>query len=427
VIQTADTGYVVAGMVVSTNGDVTGHHGGSDGWVVKLSKTGSIVWKKCYGGSGADVLSQVQQTADGGYILAGYTNSTDGDVSGGHGLYDFWITKTDAAGNITWSKCLGGTGRDVCNNIRQTADGGYIAVGWSNSTDGDVTVNNGAWDFWIVKISATGALTWQKTYGSTGNDVANSVTQTTDGGYAVGGYNGANDGDVVGNHGGDDFWILKLDATGNLMWQKSAGGSGDDDPGDDATPSSICQTADGGYILNGWSNSTDGEVTGNHGMLDCWIVKLTASGTLDWQKSMGGTADDEAPCMQLTSDGGYIVASAVNSTDGDITGNHGGWDYWITKLSPTGAIQWKKCLGGSLEDDASWIQQTMDGGYIMTGWSVSNDSQVTGNHGRLDYWVVKLDTSYLTLEAPLTSRMPVTVLPNPTTGDVAVTGIDRAD
>ena len=427
VIQTADTGYMVVGMVVSTNGDVTGHHGGSDGWVVKMSKTGSIMWKKCYGGTGADILNYVQQTTDGGYILAGYSGSTDGDVVGCHGIYDFWITKIDAAGGITWTKCLGGTGSDIANSIQQTTDGGYIVAGWSNSTDGDVTTNNGGWDYWIVKITATGAITWQKTFGSSADDVANSVAQTADGGYIVGGYNGANDGDVVGNHGGDDYWILKLTATGSLTWQISAGGSGDDDPGEDATPSSISQTSDGGYIVNGWSNSTDGDVTGNHGALDCWIVKLTAAGTIAWEKSLGGTLDDEATYMKPTSDGGYIMAGPVNSTNGDITGNHGAWDYFAAKLSATGTVQWKKCYGGSLEDDPSCIQQTIDGGYIMCGWSASSDSQVSGNHGRFDYWVVKLDTNYLSLEAPVTSTIPVSVLPNPTTGYVAVTGIEHAD
>ncbi len=188
------------------------------------------------------------------------------------------------------------------------------------------------------------AIQWEKALGGTGYDYATSIVQTSDGGYIVAGYSYSNDGDVTGNHGSADYWVVKLDNTGSISWQKSLGGSGDDEA------ASIVQTSDGGYIMAGSSNSNDGDVTGNHGSYDCWVVKLDNTGSVSWQKSLGGTGGDLASSVEQTSDGGYIVAGQSYSTDGDVTGNHGVADCWVVKLDDTGSISWQKSLGGSNAD-----------------------------------------------------------------------------
>jgi len=387
--QTSDGGYIVAGYSDSNDGDVTGNQGDYDYWVVKLDTngtSGNIVWQKSLGGSSSDQANSIQQTFDGGYIVAGLSVSDDSDVTGNHGYgyYDYWVVKLDTSGNILWQKCLGGSSGDEAYSIQQTSDGGYIVAGSSYSNDGNVTGNHGYGDYWIVKLDTNGNIVWQKSLGGSSYDEAHSIQQTSDGGYIVAGYSYSNDGDVTGNHGYDDYWIVKLDTGGDILWQKSLGGSNADEA------FSIQQTSDGDYIVAGYSYSNDGDVTGNHGYYDYWIVKLDTSGNIVWQKSLGGSGWDYAHSIQQTSDGGYIVAGTSDSNDGNVTENHGFWDYWVVKLDTVGNIMWQKSLGGSGFDDARWIQQTSDSGYIIAGRSESIDGNVTENHGSYDYWVVKL-------------------------------------
>lgn len=404
--QTAGGGYIVAGLSYSNDGDVSGNHGLVDYWIVKLNNTGNIQWQKSLGGSNLDSAQSIQQTTDGGYIIAGISYSNDGDVTGNHGNVDYWIVKLNSQGNITWQKSLGGSGIDRAWSIQQTADGGYIVAGYSNSNDGGVTGNHGYFDYWVVKLDSAGSIVWEKSLGGTLYDVAHSIFQTSDGGYVVAGESYSNDGDVTGNHGSGDYWVVKLDHTGDIQWQKSLGGSDRD------VAHSIRQTADGGYIVAGGSESNDGGVTGNQGDRDYWIVKLNNAGDIQWQKSLGGSGSDTAKSIQQTADGGYIVAGYSESNDGDVSGNHGGRDYWIVKLNDTGDIQWQKSLGGSGDDWATSIQETIDGGYIIAGESYSNDGDVTGNHGYSDYWVVKLYPDNL----GITEYSPqIAVYPNPVT------------
>jgi Secretion system C-terminal sorting domain len=387
--QTTDGGYIVAGISSSDDGDVSGNYGGFSGtqdcWVIKLSSAGNIEWQECLGGTDDDQAYSIQQTTDGGYIVAGHSGTDDGETSGytgGSGGY--LIIKLNSNGIIKWQKSFGGSQWDEANSIQQTTDSGYIVAGSSSSNDGDVSGNHGANDCWVVKLNESGNIEWQKSLGGSQGDLANSIRQTTDGGYIMAGYTQSNDGDVSGNHGNNDYWVVKLDGGGNVEWQKTLGGSNFDEA------NSIQQTADGGYIVAGWSNSNDGDVSGNHGDYDYWVVKLNNNGNIEWQKSLGGSNTDNATSIQQTADGGYIVAGYVWSSDGDVRNNHGPDDYWVVKLDNTGNIIWQKCLGGTTGDNASSIQQTADGGYIVAGQSISDDYDVTGNHGGYDMWIVKL-------------------------------------
>ncbi len=411
-IQTNDGGYIFVGWSFSNDGDVSGNRGDSDCWVVKLSSIGTIEWQKSIGGSVDDYAFSIQQTNDEGYIVAGQTFSNDVDVSGNHGSSDYWVVKLNGLGAIMWQKCLGGSDSEQPHSIQQTNDGGFIVVGHSYSNDGDVSGNHGGRDCWVVKISSAGAIEWQKSYGGTDTDEAYSIQQTNDGGFVLVGNSYSNDGDVSGNHGGVDYWVVKLSIMGSIEWQKSLGGASSE------KTFSFQKTNDGGFILAGYSYSNDGDISGNHGSSDYWIVKLNGQGEIEWQKSLGGTNEDIATSIQQSNDGGYIVAGGSFSNDGDVSGNHGGYDYWVVKLTSLGIIEWQKSFGGTFEDYASSIQQSNDGGYIIAGWSYSNDDDVSGNHGGVDYWVVKLTSSQLSIENSQSDLF--SVFPNPAQNTINV-------
>jgi len=383
--QTSDGGFIVAGYTNSNDGDVSGNHGDSDAWIVKLNSSGDIEWQKCLGGTNVDVANSIQQTSDEGFIVACYTNSIDGDVSGNHGSSDAWVVKLDSSGDIQWQKCLGGTSTDEANSIQQTSDGGFIVAGKTWSNDGDVSGNHGDRDAWVVKLSSSGNILWQKCLGGTNWDKAYSIQQTSDGGFIVAGSTESNDGDVSGNHVSYDAWVVKLNSSGDIEWQKCLGGTNWD------YAYSMQQTSDNGFIVVCYTNSDDGDVSGNHGESDYWVVKLDSSGDIQWQKCLGGTSTDEANSIQQTSDGGFIVAGGTYSNDGDVSGFHGYRDAWIVKLNSSGDIEWQKCLGGTFDDYANSIQQTSDGGFIVAGETWSDDGYVSGRHGGSDYWVVKLN------------------------------------
>jgi len=358
----------------------------------------SIQWQKSLGGTNSEEGNSIQQTSDGGYILAGESNSNDGDVTVNHGGDDIWIVKLDNSGALQWQKSLGGSEHEGAESIQQTTDGGFIVVGTSTSIDGDITGGDATGNIWVVKLNDTGVIQWQKSIGSTGGDRGYSVQQTNDGGYIVLGSVFYNDGDVTGHHGSfnNDYWVVKLNSTGTIQWQKCFGGTSGD--GDDANGAAIKQTSDGGYIFAGSSYSNDGDVIGHHGTtgsLDYWIVKINSSGVIEWQKSLGGSGDDYGYSIKQTTDGGYIVGAGTNSTDGDAIGNDGSHRFWVVKLYSNGNFEWQNFLGSS--GGAYFIDQTNDGGYIATGlstyWGVdisdNHDSTICGPCG--DYWVVKLD------------------------------------
>ena len=412
VISTTDGGYILAGFTVSDDGDVVGSHGNSDYWVLKLDSMGSVSWKRAYGGSNHDGVYCIQAASDGGYILAGYTASTDGDVSGNHGDKDMWVIRLDDDGDIEWQKTLGGSGWEEAWSVKQTTDGGYIVAGRSGSNDGDVTGFHGYLDYWVVKLNSTGELEWQKSLGGTDIDKGYTISQTDDGGYIVAGEAQSTDGMVTGNHGGTDFWVVKLNFEGKIEWEKSLGGTGLDRAND------IHQARDGGYIMIGQTSSTNGHVTGSHGGNDYWVVKLTSDGNIDWQKAIGGSKDDFGRFVYQTTDGGYVTIGTTRSTDGDILNHIGVDDIWIVKLTEIGEIQWQKTLGGSLNERGNCIQQTTDGGYILTGYAWSDDGDVSENQGYSDVWIVKLSPEATPTSAP--QSHPPTISPNPATQSITL-------
>lgn len=403
---TTDGGYILTGMTSSDDGDISIGYGSIDYWIVKIDELGNVIWQKTFGGSGVDNPSSIKQTNDGGYIVTGDSDSNDGNVIGNQGNRDYWILKLDAAGNISWQRSLGGSGLDMAESVQQTTDGGYIVAGRSTSSDGDVTGNNGGVDVWVVKLDEFGSITWQKSLGGSEEDHVYSIQQTTDGGYIFSGNSTSIDGDVTGNNGGMDCWIVKLDSSGNITWQKSLGGT------EDERTWSIKQTSDNGYIAAGWSRSNDGDLTENKGEQDYWVVKLDSSGNITWQNSLGGSDNDRAYSVVQDADGGYIIAGESASYDGDITGSIGDSDFWIVKLDQTGNIIWEKSLGGTGYDRPWSIRQTTESGYIIGGQSNSTDGDISNNIGYTDFWVVKLSPELSSIDN--NENLAVNIYPNPT-------------
>ncbi len=399
ILSTSDGGFVFAGNTTSSG------HGYYDYWVVKISITGDIEWANSFGGTVSDVSASIIQTSDGGYAVAGFTRSNDGDVFGNNGNEDYWIIKITASGNLQWQKCFGGSDDDYANSILQTSDGGYLIGGSTDSENGDVSGNHGNADYWIIKINASGDLEWQKCYGGSSTEILSSVQAVSDG-YVITGCASSNDGDVSGNHNFlFDYWIIKVNNVGDLIWQKCYGGSDND------FATSVTPAGDGGYVVAGAAFSNDGDVSGNRGSIDYWIIKVNNVGDLIWQKCYGGSDDDYANSILQTSDGGYLIVGRSSSNDGDVSGNHGFDDFWIVKISSSGILEWQKCYGGSNYEVPASAWYTSDGGLIVTGWTSSVDGDISNNHGLDDCWVIKFPLLSLKVSDNKTSQ--IKVYPNP--------------
>ncbi len=388
-----DGGYFIAGQTNSNDGDVKGQHGGGDFWLIKIDNNGATQWQRCLGGTQGDFAECVHATSDGGCIIAGGANSNDGDVTGQHGGgAEGWVVKLNKNGVIEWQRCLGGRGSDGISAIDTTSDGGFIIAGVSNISDGDVSGvhGDGEFDFWVIKLSSTGIIQWQRCLGGTSGDSAESIKSTADGGYIVAGFTNSNDGDVKGQHGSSDGWVIKLDKNGVIQWQHCLGGTGID------RLYSVKSVSKDGYVVAGYTESDNGDVKGHHPPGgDFWVVKLDINGAIQWQRCLGGYGVDIAYSIQTAKNpkDGYLVTGYTSSDDEDVKGRHGNWlipDVWVVKLDTIGKIQWQRCLGGTGSDIAKSVESTSDGGYVIAGYTASKDEDVNGQHGNQDCWVVKL-------------------------------------
>ena len=402
--QTKDGGYIIGGHSASgISGDKKeASQGDWDYWVVKLDRTGqTIEWQNTIGGNSIDKLESIEQTTDGGYILGGRSLSgISGDKTEANlGDRDYWIVKLNGKGKVVWQNTIGGNNGDHLASIQQTTDGGYILGGSSNSgISGDKTeANQGNWDYWVVKLDRTGQKTeWQNTIGGSSTDYLNTIQQTTDGGYILGGHSasGISGDKTETSKGYYDYWIIKLNDKGKIVWQNTIGGTSMDEL------ASIHQTTDGGYILGGRSLSgISGDKTeANLGDRDYWIVKLDDKGKIVWQNTIGGTSDDGLWSIQQTQERRYILGGrSLSGISGDKTERGQGWeDYWVVLLDGIGNIVWQNTIGGDREDYLYSVEQTTDRGYILGGRSNSGISgdKTEASQGASDYWVVKINADY---------------------------------
>jgi len=328
--QTLDGGYILVGQSGSNDEQVSGNHGGTDVWVIKLSPIGHIEWQKCLGGSEADAGFSVLIASDGGYLLGCSTYSNDGDVSINKGWSDIWLVKLSESGSIEWEKTYGGSDFDICSTVIMASDNSYIIAGSTYSNDGDVTGNHGSYDHWIVKVDQMGNIEWQKCLGGSDYDQSADIIQASDGYYYVLGYAQSTDGDVIDAIGHTDFWLVKLDEAGTIIWTHSYGGTDYDDG------YSLCEF-EGDIIMTGKSNSVNGDVSLHIGAYDIWTIGVNTNGNIQWEKSLGGQLDDNAMSI-INADPGLMIAGSSYSSDGDLTGNMGDMDFWVLKLEKADAV-----------------------------------------------------------------------------------------
>ncbi len=351
-----------------------------------------VQWALHYGGGNVDIPYVIKFTTDGGTIVAGYTDSRTGDVSPQptRDYWDLWILKLDKCGTIQWEKSFGGTGYESARDIAQTSDGGYIILGETNSTDGGVVAGfGGTKDIWLLKITASGTLQWQKRYGGSGLDIGNHIEITTDGGYLIAASSSSNDGDIRGNHGTGGYTdgvLMKLTASGVVQWSKCFGGSKNEELFDFEIVNGITYAA-------GFTNSVDGDIPPDQKNYDVWLLAIDGSGNKIFSKIYGGSQNDVAYCMTRGADGSLALAGYTTSTDGDVSGAKGSQDYWIINLSTSGRLNWQKDLGGSDAEYAKTILTDKDGGYLVGGISYSANGDITNPLGNGDYWTVKLSPS----------------------------------
>jgi len=337
--QTSDGGYVITGETSSFGAVLY------DVYLVKTDANGDTLWTRTYGGVLTEIARSVQQTSDGGYVIAGYTDSF------GAGNLDFYLVKTDANGDTLWTRTYGGSAIDYGYSVQQTMDGGYVFAGYTYSFGADC-------DFYLVKTDANGDTLWTRTYGGSAGDVGYSVRQTFDGGYILTGW--------TTSSGDYDAYLIKTDANGDTLWTRTYGGSGTD------FGWCVQQTTDGGYIFAGATTSFGA------GAADFYLVKTDANGDTLWTRTYGGSAGDIGYSVQQTSDGGYVIAGYTDSFGA------GSKDFYLVKTDGNGDTLWTRTYGGSDWEYGHSVQQTSDGGYIVAGATYSFGA------GGDDFWLLKI-------------------------------------
>ncbi len=358
VVQTSDGGYALAGFTNSSGA------GSYDFWLIKTDVNGTIQWSHTYGGVGDDEATSVVQTSDGGYAITGYTDSF------GAGETDCWLVKTDVNGTMQWNQTYGGRAQDEASAVIQTSDGEYALAGATDS------YGAGEQDFWLIKTDANGTMQWNQTYGGTGDDEVSALIPTIDGGYALTGYT------TSYGSGMDDFWLVKADSFGKMQWSQTYGGVEDDGA------TCVVQASDGGYAIVGYTNSSGA------GSYDFWLVKTNTNGTMLWSHAYGDTGDEFAYSVVQISDGGYALAGPTDSYGtGDVS-------FWLVKTDANGNMQWNEAYGGSGDNEAYSMIQTSDGGYALAGFT---DSYGAGSY---DVWLVKTDSSGNSV-MPQSSLIPI--------------------
>ena len=390
-LRTDDGGYLVVGEASSADSGLTANLGGSDAWVVKLDTVGAIQWQSVLGGSADDRALAVAPTSDGGFVIAGQTASNDGDVTGNHGDRDAWLVKLDGTGALQWQRCYGGSALDGFQGVLQTDDGGFALGGSSYSNDGDVIGHQGGGDGWLVRTDASGNILWQHCLGGTSPDNVQTLIAAP-GGFYASGWTFSNDGNIAGHHGNSDAFVAHVDGSGTLLWATCYGGSGAE------LSYHLAPLPGGDLVMAGSTNSSDNGITGVQGLQDVWIVRIDTLGAIAWQHCLGGNYQDEAQCIHPTQDGGFILLGSTNSNTGDVVGSHGNVDAWLVKTNSTGDLEWQRCIGGMSMDIGATVLEIGPGDYIASGWTMSGDGDLTGLNGGMDGWIMRLSDLALAME-----------------------------
>lgn len=370
-----------------------------------IAQTPVLEWQKSFGGSKYDEAKDLIVLPDGSYVAICLSNSSDGDISGNHGsssTSDVCVLKFGPAGNLLWQKSYGGSGSETPTSIIQTSDGGFIFVAGSNSNDGDVNGNHSTGlvtDTWVVKLDASGTIIWQKCYGGSDGENPSTIIELNNS-YIVTGMTKSNDGDVSGLHSVNkqDLWVFKTDLSGNLLWQRCYGGTMEDGVGGGYNVKSLIrQTTDGNILIASITRSVDGDVFDNPFSdiyAHLWVLKITNTGSIIWDKCIGGNNADGMTELIANADGTFFMSGCTLSTN--LPGSSSAitnFDAWALKLDAAGNVSWLKAFGGTDDDFVSCAVSTPDGGYLMAGETLSKDGIVCSKHSLGELWLVKMDAS----------------------------------
>ncbi len=405
----SDEGFVFTGVTSSYDEEVTDSLGGTDIWLGHISTDSTMIWSHTFGGTDNDRGNAVCRTPDGGYILTGFSSSNDIDVSGSNGNKDLVVIKTNANGEKEWSRLYGGASDDLGNSIIANPDGTYMVAGTTFSANGDISNNLGIADYWILKLDAVGNLIWEKTYAGSGEDRAKKIIPTQDGNFLILGTSFSDDMDVTDHWGGVDFWLLKINGNGQTIWSKSLGGTSADQGFD------VLETSWGEIIVVGEVLSNDGHVVGNHGLTDAWIAKLSSNGDLIWQNTLGGSMVDYFLAVKEADDGSFIATGNTFSDNGDVSQNLGASDIWLVKISSNGILEWEVSLGYDLNEIGNDLVVYDNRIALIGGIQVDHLSR----HGNSDVYIMLL-RSPLTSVIPIQQGMSIKVYPNPSFDDIRI-------
>jgi hypothetical protein len=416
-----ENGYLILGNTYSNDGDISNNHGVNDLWLVRVDSTGSILWERSYGGSESDGSSRILYAGENNFYILGTAFSSDGDISNDPypDTPDYWIVKIDSTGAILWDKIVGGNQGEVLFTGSPTIDGGVIAIGHTYSNDGDVSVNYGGADTWMVKISSDGELEWDFTIGTDWIDKGQAVIQTSDGGYL------AESSSMLGNGGNitcephssyTEGVLFKLDADRNIEWQRCYGGSDHDGI------FGLLEIEDG-YVFIGSTSSNDGDVSGWHGGSDAWVVKIDSLGNIIWQNPLGGSRSESGANILQTLNNGFVVIVSTQSNDGNVSGNHSLSEYdtdiWIVKLSSEGELLLQQCIGGAGNESVDFgVVKKSDNNFVIAGqtdWGPSYDVQCTphGGIGDKDFWVFEIEDTSTNVIGQVVNNNGLKIYPNP--------------
>ena len=325
-----------------------------------------------FGGSSEDIAHGIVKTRDGGFAVIGNTQSTDGHFAAKERAgSDLFLMKFTADSQLEWIQTYGGSEDDRGHDLVQLEDGGFALIGYSKSSDGNASVNKGQHDNWLLKTDAQGKLLWEKSFGFLGHDHAYNIISTTDGGLFFNGFLDVTASNGLGQdkrevqlhqkHGVGEYWVHKIDAAGNLQWRRYYGGTNNDRSYD------ALEARDGAYVLVGASESEDVDIKNPKGSYDIWVVKVDRSGNLLWERSIGGTAYDKGQALIETANGDYLVLGQSYSNDGDIDAAGGSSDILLARLSSSGKLVHLRTIGSSGFETATSLVQRKDNNLLILG------------------------------------------------------------
>ncbi len=407
IIATSDGGVLMACTANSSDGDFSTNHGEFDAWLVKLDVNNALQWKRNYGGSGTDNADALLQLEDGGYLLATSTDSPELDPPCTLGLTDIRLIRTDANGEPIWVQCLGGGHRESAQCLMSTDDGGFLLAGETNSLDGDVSGQHGYNDGWLARLDDAGNILWQRCIGGTSSDRLRSASPRPGGGWMAVGSTDSEDGDLPGNQGGYDLMLAAISAQGELEWVRNYGGSAFD------FGTYVHAEADGTITAIGHASSNNGDCSGNHGEADLWILRTDAAGNLIEQHMVGGSQNDDSGSAVRNADGSYTIAGGSRSSDGDVPGNQGLSDTWLVRVTPQGVVLWSATFGGPGVEYFTDLCAMPASAYCAIGTTSSDFGDVSNNHGQYDVWALRTGTDFTSIEAHAATPAAFTVFPNP--------------